>query len=144
MANVARYMKGETNPVECNVRAASDIEIGDLLFMEREDGFARPASEVADLGSLTANQQYFAFRFLGVAAQRHRASHDPADYALRARLAHWFGGRERAAELFAAAGYDPETLIADAAGVDCPYGIDVVRKARLATAKLTDQSARWV
>jgi predicted aldo/keto reductase-like oxidoreductase len=70
--------------------------------------------------------------------------HDPADYALRARLAHWFAGRERAAELFAAAGYDPQALIADAAGVECPYGIDVARKARLATAKLTDQSARWV
>ena len=70
--------------------------------------------------------------------------HDPADYALRARLAHWFAGRERAAELFAAAGYDPEALIGDAAGVACPYGIDVARKARLATAKLTDQSARWV
>jgi predicted aldo/keto reductase-like oxidoreductase len=70
--------------------------------------------------------------------------HNPADYALRARLAHWFAGRERAAEIFKAAGYDAETLIADAADVECPYGIDVARKARLATAKLTDQSARWV
>lgn len=70
--------------------------------------------------------------------------HDPADYALRARLAHWFGGRERAAEMFKAAGYGLEALIADAADVECPYGIDVTRKVRLATAKLTDQSAHWV
>lgn len=63
--------------------------------------------------------------------------HDPADYALRVRLAHWFVGRERAADGFAAAGYEPEALIAAAAGIDCPYGIDVVRKARIATAKLS-------
>ena len=71
-------------------------------------------------------------------------THDPANYALRVRLAHWFAGRERAAELFAAAGYDAGTLVADAAGVDCPYGIDVARKARIATAKLTEQDVRLV
>ena len=70
--------------------------------------------------------------------------HDPADYALRARLAHWFDGRERAAETFKERNYDPEALIVDAEGIKCPYSIDVARKIKLATAKLIDQSARWV
>jgi hypothetical protein len=70
--------------------------------------------------------------------------HDPADYALRARLAHWFAGRERAEALYEAAGYGAAALVADAAEVGCPYGIDVVRKARIATAKLTGQKANLV
>jgi hypothetical protein len=70
--------------------------------------------------------------------------HDPANYALRVRLAHWFAGRERAAESYGAAGYDGETLIASAKGVACPYGIDVARKARIATAKLTGQPVHRV
>ena len=70
--------------------------------------------------------------------------HDPANYALRVRLAHWFNGRERAAETFAAAGYDPEALLAEAAGVECPYKIDVARKVRIATAKLTGQPVNRV
>ncbi|MBN1642344.1 MAG: aldo/keto reductase [Anaerolineae bacterium] len=70
--------------------------------------------------------------------------HDPADYALRVRLAHWFAGRERAAALYAAAGYDATALIAAAGGVACPYGIDVVRKAKIATAKLSGQKVNLI
>jgi len=70
--------------------------------------------------------------------------HDPADYALRVRLAHWFAGRERAVAHFATAGYDPATLIADAQQIECPYGIDVVRKAKIATAKLTEQKVNVI
>ena len=66
-------------------------------------------------------------------------AHDPANYALRVRLAHWFAGRERASDAFGAAGYDVERVIAKAGNVDCPYGIDTVRKAKLATAKLAGQ-----
>jgi predicted aldo/keto reductase-like oxidoreductase len=65
--------------------------------------------------------------------------HDPANYALRVRLAHWFAGRERASDAFGAAGYDVTELIADAGKVNCPYGIDAARKVRIATAKLTGQ-----
>lgn len=87
-----------------------------------------------------------AFRLEGVFDRQmiDYLTHDPADYALRVRLAHWFGGRERAAGLFAAAGYDAGELIAAAARVECPYGIDVERKARIATAKLTDQKVNLV
>lgn len=62
--------------------------------------------------------------------------HDPADYALRLRLAHWFDLAEIARERFAQANWDEEALMQDAARVNCPYGIDVVRKARFALAKL--------
>jgi predicted aldo/keto reductase-like oxidoreductase len=70
--------------------------------------------------------------------------HDPANYALRVRLAHWFAGRERASELFVETGRDAQSLVAAAAGVDCPYGIDVARKARIATAKLTGQKVNLI
>ena len=46
--------------------------------------------------------------------------------------------------MYAAAGYDTAALISKAKGVTCPYGIDVVRKARIATAKLTGGDVRLV
>ena len=67
--------------------------------------------------------------------------HDPADYALRQRLAKWFSGDKAAVAEFT---YDPAALIAAAEGVDCPYDIDVPRKARLACAKLTDQKPQVI
>ena len=65
--------------------------------------------------------------------------HDPANYALRLRLAHWFDFKAEAQKRYAAAGWDDEALLATAGAVDCPYGIDVGRKARLALAKLKDE-----
>jgi diketogulonate reductase-like aldo/keto reductase len=63
--------------------------------------------------------------------------HGAAEAALRKVLCHWFGKQDAAREAFAAAGYQADGLPAAAAEVDCPYGIDVPRKARIATAKLT-------
>jgi len=63
--------------------------------------------------------------------------HDPADYALRQRLCGWFGRADAARAAFADAGYDADALLAAASDVTCPYGIDVPRKLRLATAKLS-------
>lgn len=65
--------------------------------------------------------------------------HDPADYALRRRLAHWFDLTGIARARFAQTGWDEEALMRDAARVSCPYGIDVVRKTRFALAKLRDE-----
>ena len=63
--------------------------------------------------------------------------HDPADYALRLRLAGWFALSEHAKVEYERVGWDQREL-EDAAGlVECPYGIDVPRKARLANAKLS-------
>ncbi len=62
--------------------------------------------------------------------------HDPADYALRLRLAHWFDLTTIAQQRFVDAGWDAGDLVAEARGVACPYGIDVARKTRFALAKL--------
>jgi len=64
--------------------------------------------------------------------------HDPANYALRVRLAHWFDLKAEAQKRYAAARWEDEALMTMAA-VDCPYGIDVGRKVRLALAKLKDE-----
>ncbi|MCD6364632.1 MAG: hypothetical protein J7M14_02030, partial [Planctomycetes bacterium] len=70
--------------------------------------------------------------------------HGPQGNALRRVLSGWFHKREQAKDEFAAAGYDVETLIAAAADVECPYAIDVVRKAKIATAKLTGAQGQLV
>ncbi len=70
--------------------------------------------------------------------------HDPADYALRLRLAHWFDLTGVAQRRFAEAGWDEASLMAEARGVGCPYGIDVARKAKFALAKLrAEQLNTW-
>ncbi len=62
--------------------------------------------------------------------------HDPANYALRLRLAGWFDLADIARERFAATGWDADALVAEAEGVACPYDIDVARKAQFALGKL--------
>jgi uncharacterized protein len=62
--------------------------------------------------------------------------HDPADYALRLRLAHWFDLTETARRKYAEADWDDADLMGEAEGVKCPYGIDVARKATFTLAKL--------
>lgn len=63
--------------------------------------------------------------------------HGAAEYALRKNLSHWFHQDEAAKGKYASAGLDTEQLIAAAEPVQCPYHIDVARKARIAAAKLT-------
>ncbi len=63
--------------------------------------------------------------------------HGPAESALRKVLSGWFGKRDAAREAFAELGAEAGELLAAAANVACPYGIDVARKCRLATAKLS-------
>jgi uncharacterized protein len=65
--------------------------------------------------------------------------HDPADYALRLRLAHWFDLAEIARQRFVEAKWDQGALQREAQGVVCPYGIDVARKAALALGKLRSE-----
>lgn len=65
-----RWRYGDTNPVVAAVDSASEIEIGDLLYLDGDD--AKPASAQADEGSEAANQEAFAAAFLGVAMQRSR------------------------------------------------------------------------
>lgn len=65
--------------------------------------------------------------------------HDPADYALRRRLAHWFDLTDIARQRFAQSGWDVDALRQEAASRVCPYDIDVARKFKLTLAKLRDE-----
>ncbi len=66
-------------------------------------------------------------------------AHDPADYALRVRLAGWFDMAGIARQRFVEAGWDADTLMAEAEKVACPYDIDVARKARFTLGKLREE-----
>ena len=70
MSDKMRWRYGDTNPVVAAVDSATVIEIGDLLWQDTDD--AKPASDQADEGSETANQEALAEKFLGVAMQRSR------------------------------------------------------------------------
>jgi hypothetical protein len=71
MSDKMRWRYGDTNPVVAAVDSATEIEIGDLVYLDTDD--AKPASSQADQGSEAANQELFADRFLGVAMQRSRS-----------------------------------------------------------------------
>ena len=71
MSDKMRWRYGDTNPVVAAVDAATEIEIGDLLYQDTDD--AKPAASQADQGSEAANQETFAHKFLGVAMQRSRS-----------------------------------------------------------------------
>ncbi len=71
MSDKMRWRYGDTNPVVAAVDTASEIAIGDLLYLDTSA--AKPASSQADQGGKTANQQIFADKFLGVAMQRSPA-----------------------------------------------------------------------
>jgi hypothetical protein len=86
------------------------------------------------------------FRLEGVFNRRMVAFllHDAEEAALRKVLSHWSSREEQARQEFATAGFDSEQVIATAAKVDCPYGIDDPRKARIAVAKLTNRRSELV
>ena len=71
MSDKMRWRYGDTNPVVASVDAETVIEIGDLIYQDVDD--AKPAALLPDQGSEAANQELFAFDFLGVAMQRSRA-----------------------------------------------------------------------
>ena len=66
--------------------------------------------------------------------------HNPADYALRLRLAKWFALEEQAKKRYREMKIDEGQLQKEALGVTCPYDIDVARKAKIVLAKLNDRS----
>ena len=67
MANTMRWRYGDTNPVLLPVESATLIEIGDLVY--QTSGAARPASALADAGTLAANLEALHDLFAGVAMQ---------------------------------------------------------------------------
>jgi predicted aldo/keto reductase-like oxidoreductase len=70
--------------------------------------------------------------------------HDPANYALRLRLRHWFSLGDTARQRYREKGWSEESLIAAARAVSCPYGIDVPRKTTLAITKLEEGDTNLV
>lgn len=71
MSDKMRWRYGDTNPVVAAVNTTTVVEIGDLLWQDVDD--AKPASSLADQGSLAANQEALLNNFLGVAMQRSRS-----------------------------------------------------------------------
>jgi hypothetical protein len=68
MSNTSRYRYGETNPIVAKVQTQAEIEIGDLLFWNPDDG-AAPCALQIDLGDELSNQGQFAQSFLGVSLE---------------------------------------------------------------------------
>jgi predicted aldo/keto reductase-like oxidoreductase len=68
----------------------------------------------------------------------------PEDTALRERHVQMFAAKEKVQEAWKAAKRDRGALLAEAPGVTCPYGIDVARKVRIATAKLAGENAELI
>ncbi len=76
MANIMRWRYGERNPVTLPVDSATDIEIGDMIWLDGESDTAKPASDVKvsfDDSLLPNLQKGFKACFVGVAMQRSRA-----------------------------------------------------------------------
>jgi len=71
MTDKMRWRYGDTSPVVAAVHSETVIEIGDLLWQSVDN--AQPASALSNQGGKAANQEAFAFQFLGVAMQRSRA-----------------------------------------------------------------------
>lgn len=71
MADAMRWRYGETNPIVIPVDAETVIEIGDLVYLDVDDG--KPAAAQSDQESLGDNQIVFHNKFAGVAMQRSRA-----------------------------------------------------------------------
>ena len=70
--------------------------------------------------------------------------HDPADYALRLRLANWFSLDEIARQRFREKNWDAAEMESEAGEVVCPYGIDVRRKTKIATSKLEEKDTNRI
>ena len=130
------------NSVDQVREVAAAVRKGPADDADRE----RILQDAVDLGNYVCRQcgecaetLMNAFRLEGVFDRQmiDYLPHGPAERALRSTLSHWFRAEERAKEDFGAAGYDVEQLINAARETTCPYGIDVVRKARITTAKLT-------
>lgn len=67
MSNKMRWRYGETNPVIMPVPLGFKLSIGDLVYLD--SGHIKPATDMSDQGSLTANQELFHDNFVGVAMQ---------------------------------------------------------------------------
>ncbi|MDD3468816.1 MAG: hypothetical protein PHE53_02410 [Thermoguttaceae bacterium] len=70
MSDRMRWRYGDTNPVIAPVDSATEIEIGDLLWLDTDD--AKPASSYAWTTDASTTQSGFQGKFLGIAMQKSR------------------------------------------------------------------------
>ena len=82
MSDKMRWRYGDTNPVVAAVDAETQIEIGDLVWLDGDDAkpasaLLTPAGAMSDRSEEGSLQRALVLRFLGVAMQRSRAG-DPA------------------------------------------------------------------
>jgi hypothetical protein len=68
MANIMRWRYGDTNPVVLPVLTGTEVEIGDLVYLDTDN--VKPASDQPDQSSEVANQELLHDNFAGVAMQR--------------------------------------------------------------------------
>lgn len=68
MSDKMRWRYGETNPVVAPVDSATEISVGDLLYLS--SGKALPASSLTPETTVAATQAAFSAIFLGVAMQK--------------------------------------------------------------------------
>lgn len=130
------------NSVDHVDQAVEAISAGAATEQERDDILKR----APELGSYVCRQcgecpasLMHLFRLEGYYDRQmvDYLEHDPANYALRLRLSGWFALSEHAKAEYLKAAWKGEDLVSQADEVTCPYGIDVPRKTRIATAKLT-------
>ncbi|MDF1514174.1 MAG: hypothetical protein P1S60_10235, partial [Anaerolineae bacterium] len=128
---VAALAKGPAKPAERTAILQNAPELG--RYVCRQCGTCSP-----DLMELFCMEGYVDRQMIDY------LPHDPANYALRLRLSGWFNLAEIARERFEDQAWDVEALLASAAQVTCPYDIDVVRKTRLACAKLKGEKLNLI
>lgn len=99
MADKMRWRYGDTNPVQALVRGDAVIEIGDLLWQDK-NGFAWPMSDYC-LKYSDENTTNCGRRFLGVAMQRSRAGDtDEIRVAISGVFEFDFAPRQQASEAY--------------------------------------------
>lgn len=69
MADTMRYRRGDTKPVFVAPASATEIEVGDLLYLDPTTSQPKTASQMTDQGTESLNQDAFQQYFLGVAEQ---------------------------------------------------------------------------
>lgn len=73
MSNLLNWKWGETCPVSVEIASATEVQVGDLLWLDT-NGQAQPASAFAKDTDLAGTQGAFSQKFLGVAMQASPAA----------------------------------------------------------------------
>ncbi len=117
---------------------ASEKKLGTALEGRRDRFILCSKSGAAELKKVFRLEGFFDRQMIDF------MEHDPADYALRVRLSHWFSLDDQAKAEYADMNVSEKDVAAMADGIECPYGIDIPRKIRIACAKLSGGDPKLV